>query len=73
MTAGLFVWEETKMSEVEELREQIEALQQQFANYVEAQSATGDIESILTQGADEATAGVLGAYNRATLGGLLSP
>jgi polyhydroxyalkanoate synthesis regulator phasin len=29
---GSFRYEETKMSEVEELREQVEALQQQFAN-----------------------------------------
>ena len=35
------------MSEVEELREQVETLQRQFASYVEAQQATADIEEIL--------------------------
>jgi hypothetical protein len=46
-------------SEVKELRDEIEALRQQFAEYVEAQTATDDIESILASNGEldgEATA-----------------
>jgi hypothetical protein len=46
-------------NEAAELREQLEALRQQFANYVEAQTATEDIESILASNGEldeEATA-----------------